>query len=535
MSMDVKPEEVKTPIIRYRKGTLLRIPFELIRDLKAEIGMARLDAAKRRERVKLIADGAGWGIAVESTWAQLLSELVYEFERAAAHRTDESWREVLAAHVEHSCQDGEAKTMWPKLREFIHENIDLLSGWKWSHKRTFAGSMEVYRRDGKYLVKTDEGEAEITGAKTAIEERLDYIADSILSEGGLLYYCLKVLALINTERFCRANPDALPKSVRIVLGEGDGGTFFLGWRWDLRWPYTLLPSGWRPDDNYCDPRWLGNDLLAYIAEKEAAHASTEVAPPEPTLVARWAKEFQGTTRQISFALETRLNIGKESESWVEFRGRVYRWKNRTLSEYPILISTYAAGETDQDVTLRSFKFMSHLTFQSEEGIESDFWVGSMSHFNPSVSNPFRPGSFGFPEGAFREMKGKDQERLDFALSLYREGVSSNSAFYRMLNFYKVIQLAFVGKEVKDLVDWIDTNAPKVRAGTGKRFQGDVAKSGKKISGYLYEANRNAIAHVNLGGGKAVLDPDSLEDLHRVNSALPLVRELAREAIRQGLF
>lgn len=532
--MSAKPAEVKTPIVRYRKGTLLRVQFDLISTLKSDIGLVKLDLKQRQEKVQALKDGMGWGIAVESTWTQFLNELIQEYERASRDRKDEAWRDLLGQFIELACQDASAETTWPKIRDFLYANLNHLSGWNWCAKRMFADSLGVYRKDGKYLVKSEEGEAEIIGAKTAVEERLDFIADSISGYGGLLNLCLKALALVNSEKRFRANPAAFPNSLRIELGESDHHTSFIYWRWDLRWPYTLRPTNWRPDDNHCDPQWLANDLLAHVAEKEVAVSSTDISPPAPALIEKWAKEFRDAKQQFSFALETRLQIGKESEAWLEFRGHTYRWINRTANSYPIVISTHAAGEKDRDVELRTFKFLSHLSFQFDEGIECDFWVGTMSRFSPAVSNPFKQGSSGVPEGVFQETKGKDPKRLDFALSLYREGTSSNSVFYKMMSYFKVIQLAF--NEKRALVDaWIDANAPKTWAYKESKFQADLAKSGLTLSEYLYEASRNAIAHVNLGSRKSVVDPDDLEHHRRVYSTLPLVRQLAQEAIKQGLF
>lgn len=533
--MSAKPAEVNTPVVRYRKGTLLRVPFDLISTLKSDIGLVKLDLKQRQEKVQALKDGMGWGIAVESTWTQFLNELIQEYERASRDRKDQAWRELLGQLIELAYQDCSAETTWPKIRDFLYANIDRLSGWHWCAKWTFADSMGVYRQDGEYFGKSEEGEAEIVyGAKTAVEERLDFIADSISGYGGLLNLCLKALALINVEKRFRTEPAAFPSSLRIELGESDHHTSFIYWRWDLRWPYTLRPTAWRPNDNHCDPHWLANDLLAYVAEQEVAVSSTDVAPPAPALVEKWAKEFRDAKQQLSFALETRLQIGKESEAWLEFRGHVYRWRNRTANSYPIAISVYGKGETDRDVALRTFRFLSHLSFQFGEGIECNFWVGSMSRFNPAVSNPFKQGASGVPEGVFREIQGKDAKRLDLALSLYREGISSNSTFYQMLSYFKVVQLAF--NEKRKLVDaWIDTNAPKTWAYKESNFQVDLSKSGMTLSGYLHEASRNAIAHVNLGSKKSVVDPDDVDHHRRVHSVLPLVRQLAQEAIKQGLF
>ena len=67
------------------------------------------------------------------------------------------------------------------------------------------------------------------------------------------------------------------------------------------------------------------------------------------------------------------------------------------------------------------------------------------------------------------------------------------------------------------------------------FQKDLQSFGRGVTAYLYEANRNAIAHVNLESGKEVVDPDNIQHLRRVNSALDLIEELAEKAIKSGLF
>jgi hypothetical protein len=237
----------------------------------------------------------------------------------------------------------------------------------------------------------------------------------------------------------------------------------------------------------------------------------------------------------SFALVTDLRIGDELEAWFDFRGHKYRWINATASSYPVLIATYADGERDNDVELRAFKAMSHLSFVFDASIEIHGWVGSINRFNPAISNSWRRGySQQVPDGYFQEVKGKDQARLDFALSLYREGVSSGSPFYSFLNFYKIIQFAF-RENPRPIITWIDANAPKMSSFKDEHFQKDFAAFGKTVSDYLWEANRNAIAHVNLASGKEVVDPDNVTHLRRVNSALNLIKDLAQEAIKTGLF
>ncbi len=520
-------------VIRYRKGTQRHVPLNLLAQLKENLGLVHLSKQERYKRVHSIKDALGWRISVEATWKQFLSELVEEFERTSDGK-DESWRPVLGQYVQFICQDKTACEVWPQLRDYIYNNVEMFSGWRWNHRR-FPLLHGIYRKDGQYFTMEKDKEIRVLGAKTMLEEQWDYYSHSITGERGLLHLCLKVFALTNIQRLSHLNADIFPQSVKIVLGESDHSTHFLHWRWEVKWPYEMRPLNWRPDNNYCDPNWLSADLATYISEKEKLEVEPGFATADPSLVQKWTEAFGKATQMYSFALETDLCIGDNLETWIDFRGHKYRWVNGTASSYPVLIATYADGETNVDVELRSFKAMSHFSFVFDRKIEIDGWVGSINRYNPAISNPRRRNFFEVvPEGYFQEVKGKNQEHLDFALSLYREGMSSSSPFYRFLNFYKIIQFAFHEKPSK-ITSWIESNAPSLFSFNNDHFQRDFSAFGGTVTSYLYEANRNAIAHVNLASGKEVVDPDNVLHLRRVNSALYLIKDLAQEAIKSGQF
>ena len=57
----------------------------------------------------------------------------------------------------------------------------------------------------------------------------------------------------------------------------------------------------------------------------------------------------------------------------------------------------------------------------------------------------------------------------------------------------------------------------------------------EVAEYLYESNRNAIAHVNLKSGRAVINPDDIEHHHRISNSVQLIKDLAKHAISQKKF
>lgn len=522
---------LKELAIRYRKGTLKYVSLNVIEQFRENADISLRDFAERKDRAKQILDGSGWGIAIESTWVQLLSEIVQEFERTN-QRGDQSWRPILADYVRLITEDRPVKDLWDDVKKFLYKNIDVLSGWNWSARKSIS-SHQVYYRDGQYFYKDGDEEIQIFGIRTDIEERVDFIADSLTMKHRPLNILMKAFALTNIERLARVAPEEFPPSVKLYLGEGDSGTWFLNWEWDLKWPYQMRPVNWRPNDNHCDPVWLANDQLVFVSEADHLEVASEHLNATPNLAAKWQDTFGGSTRQMSFALESNLRLGSEDEAWFNFRGHIYRWVNQTSASYPALIATHLTEESERDVTLRAFKVLSHIAFKLDDRIDIEFWVGTHSGLNPGVSNSKRKTTVQFPADYFHEVSGNNADTLDFALSLYREGVSSGSKFYGFLNFYKIVQIPF--SDTTKFNNWIAENAPRMRPFDDKYFKNDLAESKMTIADYLRTANRNAITHVNLQSGQPVVNPDEIEDLHRVSNSLNLVRDLARFAIREKMF
>lgn len=527
------PAKQETIFIRYRKGTVLPVPPNPAAKIREAADLLDDDGALKASILEMT-DWCGWGIAAESTWAQVVWEIMRDLNGTVP--TDRAkWVPPIQAYLRQSSDLAvPASDRWRRAKEQLHENIDVLSGWQTSPYRQFATTSRIYRQNGAYFEKRGGETFEIYGSKTALEERADYIAGSLGASYGALRGLVKVFALCNLQDAFEKRPEDFPKGTRVVLSESDHWTTFRHWEWVLRWPYELRPTRWRPSDNYCDPDWLANDMCTFVSEAENLFHNDDHISRSPALHGRWTETFGKSSRQTGFTLETNLRLGSDEEEWLEFRGHIYRWINPTAALCPALVATHAPGERGEDVVGRAFQFISHLSFQTDHGIAVEFWVEGAAGLNPIAIKPKREGSSGYPAGVFTEVRATSKETIDLALSFYREGASSPSPYYAFLNFYKVVYLP--GETSQKVKDWINAEAMKMRnlpeldqTELRDTYHGDVER-------YLRKSSRNAMAHVDLKGAEGgILSPDNLDDQRKIRKDLNFMRELARHAIDSGVF
>lgn len=122
----------------------------------------------------------------------------------------------------------------------------------------------------------------------------------------------------------------------------------------------------------------------------------------------------------------------------------------------------------------------------------------------------------------------NSSRKELALSFYKEGLNSESVFYKFFNFWKIIEVAIKEKKSRD--DWIRSTCSHVRM--EKQRVAEIMAREEDIVSYLDYSCRSAIAHVF---HKPYIDPDNLEDNTRISKDVHLVEELARIAINSSLF
>jgi hypothetical protein len=119
----------------------------------------------------------------------------------------------------------------------------------------------------------------------------------------------------------------------------------------------------------------------------------------------------------------------------------------------------------------------------------------------------------------------DDERLRLVLGLYREGLNSDSPFYRFLSFWNALDAAF-DHDIPCIKAFLEAEAPR-RAGAL-----DYASPPDDWPDYLYDSGRCAIAHAIRDPGRPVLDPDLPDDRARLHRDSGLLERLVRAAVEQ---
>ena len=123
-----------------------------------------------------------------------------------------------------------------------------------------------------------------------------------------------------------------------------------------------------------------------------------------------------------------------------------------------------------------------------------------------------------------------------AVALHRAGLSSDSMPYRFLSFFKIFNMFWQDKYLKqngkrkhELKEGLTKllSEEGVREWMEKYYQTD--KSPVELVDYLHGSGRCAIAHAY---GKKIVDPDVFSETWRLSADLELVRYLAVKLIKE---
>jgi hypothetical protein len=127
---------------------------------------------------------------------------------------------------------------------------------------------------------------------------------------------------------------------------------------------------------------------------------------------------------------------------------------------------------------------------------------------------------------YTQVAFNDEQKL--ALGIYKEGISSNSIFYKFLSFFKIINIR--NGSGSDQEDWINNNITKLK---NSKYQLEKLKDNEisNIGKYLYVSGRCAIAHANT---QPVADANTFQDIQRISSDTFIIKELAEIFIKEEL-
>jgi hypothetical protein len=130
---------------------------------------------------------------------------------------------------------------------------------------------------------------------------------------------------------------------------------------------------------------------------------------------------------------------------------------------------------------------------------------------------------------FEHLQNPLGQKQKLALALYREGLNSSLPLYRLLSFYKIINVGF-GKPHEQMA-WLNANLQKVPSEFGAERVKQLSATTSDIGEYLYVQGRTAIAHAY---SNPIKDPDDPADVLTAMQDARLMHGLAVIFIRDEL-
>jgi hypothetical protein len=216
---------------------------------------------------------------------------------------------------------------------------------------------------------------------------------------------------------------------------------------------------------------------------------------------------------------------------IEFEGRDFVW-HPTLEPGPdgeewwpgVTVVVKDHNNYDEEAELMH-RFLSALTFELRQPIEVLNFGGSgqPDPLAPPVPRAARRGLGDLVVTAPLGVETVADQRLRHVLALYREGLNSESPFYRFLCFWNALEAVFDDNRTK-VTRFLNENAPNY----ARRDDYDPPPS--DWAEYLRNSSRNAIAHAVREPGRPVLDPDLPLDRERLYRDSRLLDDLVRAAI-----
>lgn len=127
---------------------------------------------------------------------------------------------------------------------------------------------------------------------------------------------------------------------------------------------------------------------------------------------------------------------------------------------------------------------------------------------------------------YKQVATNDEQKL--ALGIYREGISSNSIFYKFLSFFKIINIKNSSGYFQK--KWINNNIKKIKK-SREKLEKIKNNESTNIGEYLYESGRCAIAHAN---SNPIVDANKFQDIKRISFDTYIIKELAEIFIKEEL-
>lgn len=513
-----------TPFVRFISGTAL-YPAPLLYDAAQQF-LGRYSGGDPAPLFKELAKkglvAGQYGVLLDATWFSILqtfasyntgnSEGITDWQ---AHSLDALRLMLEKPHVE----------AWKRLKAFLLEKIDNVSGWATSWQKLIAERDKIFRADdGNFYFHDEEGVLiQVIGAKPIDEARVDFIADHILWKHGFVRQFLELFSLFAITDDFAVNRRAYPPAMKALLSEAQFQR--VNHSWHFMYFDRSRTIKWRPYSNMCDADWLASDLLGSIVDTlQIDHFRKRVAGQKPDdLWSRDSRRFQ-----YDYVIDSGLRLGSEEEIYLEFDETVFRWMNGTAERNAVIsMPVEKLGDDAADVA-RLNKLLSALAWHHKVPVAKLWGAGGPRRGFPVVYGPRLSGAIQVdPQYVQQDLARQLTSEQWFAIGLFREGLNSRSNFYSYLCFYKVIEFAL--KKPAQRRDWINNTAPAVSR--VKERITEILAVNSDLEEYLREALQNAIKHV---WHRPTLDPDNPADEKKIATDIHVIKDLARLAIETVL-
>jgi len=176
---------IKSPFLRFRHGTPLQVTPEIQQSIKIFVDQYKKEGeAAFKTLTEDIADGSGWGIHPNSTWYRAIYELFRIYREWDEPNRQEALKKIVEI-IEVLASDTNPEKIWDKVANLINDNIEIISGWEYSHIKRFSEEEHLIRNtDGSYYKEENGRKIQVIGTKTLEENKFGYIEDNITREHG---------------------------------------------------------------------------------------------------------------------------------------------------------------------------------------------------------------------------------------------------------------------------------------------------------------------------------------------------------------
>lgn len=178
------------------------------------------------------------------------------------------------------------------------------------------------------------------------------------------------------------------------------------------------------------------------------------------------------------------------------------------------------------------RFLSRLAWSRNGGVVEFFHAGT--------NNPNEPGRLGQgtysrsgwslvdpPQYLYLPLP-KDQD-AELALALFREGLSVNSPPFGFLSLFKILNIRHSSGSAQER--WINDHLANICFQPAVARLREIQAKHSDVGHYMYVQGRCAVAHAS---SSPLVNPDNYSDRRRLESDLPLMRELATLFIEREL-